>query len=78
MNAARSRRVAGIRERRVFVSYGTLAQAPAAELRTLAAALREHSRRGATDAATRKLYVRVLAELARRGSGPKPAKMWPR
>lgn len=78
MNAAHGRRVAGIRERRIFVSYSGLAHAPAAELRTLASVLREHSRRGSTDTATQKLYVRVLAELARRGSGPKPTKTWPR
>lgn len=78
MNAAHGRRVAGINERRLFVSYSTLAQTPAAELRTLASALREHSRRGATDAATQKLYIRVLAELSRRGSGPKPAKTRPK
>jgi hypothetical protein len=73
MNAAHGHRVAGIRERRFFVSYSALAHAPAAELRTLASALAENFRCGATDAAAGRLYVRVLAELVRRGSGPEPA-----
>ena len=72
MNAAHGHRVAGAGERRFFVSYSALSQAPAGELRTLASVLSENSRRGVTDAAARRLYIRVLAELARRGADPKP------
>lgn len=72
MNAAHGRRVAGIRERRFFVSYSALAHAPTRELRTLASVLAESSSRGATDAAARRLYVQVQAELARRSAGRKP------
>ena len=72
MNAAHGHRVAGVSERRFFVSYSALSQVPVAELRTLASVLSENSRRGVSDTATRRLYVRVLAELARRGAGPKP------
>ena len=72
MNAAHGHRVAGTSERRFYVSYGALSQAPPAELRTLASVLAENSRRGVADAAARRLYVRVLAELARRRVAPKP------